>query len=110
MDNLLSKKADTSDLDYLTAGLEGKVSVATLEKMTLVLENKADKSDLVVLNNERSSHQRSQQRLMEEEIVERLEQTRNNLTAEIKEVRQHLETELRRVEAGVMNTRREMEG
>jgi hypothetical protein len=62
LDTCLAKKADTADLEYLVSSLESKVSVATLDKLTQVLENKADKSDLLLAANERSSHHRSQQR------------------------------------------------
>ena len=41
---MLSKKADTSDLEYIINGIENKASVATLEKITQILENKADRS------------------------------------------------------------------
>jgi hypothetical protein len=56
------------------------VSVATLDKLTQVLENKADKSDLLLAANERSSHHRSQQRQLEEEWTEKLEQIRNTIS------------------------------
>lgn len=48
------------------------MSVATLDKLTQVLENKADKSDVLLAANERSSHNRSQQRQLEEEWADRL--------------------------------------
>ena len=81
VDNLLSKKADNDDLDYLAKGLEGKVSLTTLEKLTSVIEGKADKSDMLLLNNERSTHQRSQHRLLEDELSDRIEQSRSSFAA-----------------------------
>jgi len=44
VDGLLLKKADTADLDYLMSSLESKVNVSTLDKLTHVIDNKADKS------------------------------------------------------------------
>lgn len=86
LDASLSKKADTADLDYLINSLEGKVNVGTLEKLTQVLENKADKSELVILGNERN-HNRSQQRLYEEEWNERFEQLKSTVILDIKEAK-----------------------
>ena len=37
------------------SSLENKVSLSTLEKLTEVIEHKADKSDLVILSNEKAN-------------------------------------------------------
>lgn len=81
-------------MDYLINSLEGKVNVGTLEKLTQVLENKADKSDLVILGNERN-HNRSQQRLYEEEWNERFEQLKSTVMIDIKEAKRLLSLEVR---------------
>ena len=79
LESALMKKADTTDLEYIVGSLESKVSVSTLDKLTQVLENKVDKSELIVLNNERSMQNRSQLRLQDEEWTEKLDQMRNSL-------------------------------
>lgn len=65
----LLKKADTTDLDYLVSSLEGKVNVTTLDKLTHVIDSKADRSELAMLNNERSMLNRSHIRQQEEEWI-----------------------------------------
>ncbi len=65
LEALLAKKAETTDLEYIVNSLESKVSVSTLDKLTQVLENKVDKSEFAMQNNERNSHNRSQLRQQE---------------------------------------------
>ena len=60
------KKADSADLDYIVNSLQTKVSVTTLDKLTQVLENKVDKSEFNMMNNERNIHNRSQLRIQEQ--------------------------------------------
>ncbi len=69
---LLMKKSDAADIGYIVNSLESKVSVTTLDKLTQVLDNKVDKSELTMLNNERNMHGRSQLRQQEEELFEKL--------------------------------------
>ena len=90
IDSLLQKKADTADLDYLMNSLEGKVNVTTLDKLTHVIDNKVDKSELAMMNNERSMLNRSHIRQQEEEWLEKLEHARTAFMLEIKQVRKDL--------------------
>lgn len=55
LDGLFAKKADVSDLDYIVSSLEMKASLPTIEKLTQIIENKADRSDLLVLSHEKKS-------------------------------------------------------
>lgn len=68
---LLDGKADVQDLEYIVNSLESKVNLATLEKLTQVIENKADKSDIMLLINERASLNKSQHRSMIDESAEK---------------------------------------
>ena len=92
------KKADSSDFEYMVNSLESKVSVSTLDKLTQVLDNKVDRSELAMFNNERSMHNRSQLRLQEEEWVDKLEHVRSAFALEMKEVKKHFQLEVKETE------------
>jgi hypothetical protein len=85
------KKADCADLEYIVGSLESKANVTTLDKLTQVLDNKVDKSELAMFNNERSMHNRSQLRLQEEEWSDKLEYAKSSIALEIKDLRKSLE-------------------
>ena len=55
LEGYLAKKADTSDLDFIVNSLEMKASLPTIEKLTQIIENKADRSDLLVLTHEKKT-------------------------------------------------------
>lgn len=52
-----------------------KASVPTIEKLTQILENKADKSDLIILSNERKINQ--------EEYMEKLNTIKSQVDSRV---------------------------
>jgi late competence protein required for DNA uptake (superfamily II DNA/RNA helicase) len=75
LETALAKKADVNDLELIINSLEMKASVPTIEKLTQILENKADKSDIMIISSEK--------RHQHEEAIEKLNNLKSHFEVRI---------------------------
>jgi hypothetical protein len=74
----MSKKADVSDIELIINSLEMKASLPTIEKLTQILENKADRADVAMVTSDR--------KMGVEEMVEKYSNVKLELDNKIYEI------------------------